>query len=52
MQNQAKMIQCIISYYHAHGRMQIPTMSTYCLEDVMKVMRLFQLPMDDILSAT
>lgn len=54
MRNKAKkqsmMIARIMQYYHAHGRRQCPTMSNYSLDEIIRVMRLFQLPMDDILS--
>jgi hypothetical protein len=48
---QSLMIARIEAYYKAHGRFRFPTMSQYSLDDVMKCMLLFQLPMDDILAS-
>jgi hypothetical protein len=48
---QALMIARIEEHYRAHGRRQYPTMSNYSIDEIIRVMRLFQLPTDDILAS-
>jgi predicted metal-dependent RNase len=53
LDKQKKMIAVITAHYAALGRVKIPTMSVYALEELMKVMQLFKLEqaMHEILSS-
>jgi hypothetical protein len=44
------MVERIEACYRARGRTNVPTHANYSIDELIKVMRLFQLPMDDILS--
>jgi hypothetical protein len=45
------MIARIEEHYKSQGRTQYPTMLHYSIDEIIRVMRLFQLPTDDILAS-